>query len=150
MSLTGSLGYLETRVDDYTFLTGQGETLTLGDRGAAHAPTYNLRFGAHTTKMRGPQASLEFTAMDAFYFSDSHDQRSDRYGLFNGSVGYREERWSVSLWGRNLLDERYAVRGFYFGLEPPDYADTLYVSYGDPRQVGVKVTARFFDLVSGQ
>ena len=150
VSLTGSLGYLETRVDDYTFLTGQGETLTLGDRGAAHAPTYNLRLGAHTTTMRGPQASLEFTAMDAFYFSDSHDQRSDRYGLFNGSVGYREERWSVSLWGRNLLDERYAVRGFYFGLEPPDYADTLYVSYGDPRQVGVKVTARFFDLVSGQ
>ena len=146
VSLTGSLGYLETRVDDYTFRTGQGETLTLGDRGSAHAPTYTLSLGAHTTTVRGPQASLEFTAMDAFYFSDSHDQRSDAYGLWHGSVGYRGDGWSLRLWGRNLLDERYAIRGFYFGLEPPNYEDTLYLSYGDPRQVGVTVTARLFDM----
>ena len=146
VSLTGSLGYLETRVDDYTFRTPQGETLTLGDRGSAHAPTYTLSLGAHTTTARGPQASLEFTAMDAFYFSDSHDQRSDAYGLWHGSVGYRGDGWSLRLWGRNLLDERYAIRGFYFGLEPPNYEDTLYLSYGDPRQVGVTVTARFFDM----
>lgn len=148
IGLAGSLGYLRTRVEDYTFLTGEGATLTLGDREAAHAPTYNLRLGVHTTRDRGVQGSLAFTAMDAFFFSDSHDQRSDAYSLWHGRVGYRGEGWSVSLWGRNLLDARYAVRGFYFGLEPPAYEDTLYVSYGDPRQVGVTLTARFFNFVS--
>ena len=51
----------------------------------------------------------------------------------------------MQLWGRNLLDERYGVRGFYFGLEPPDYADKLYKTYGDPRQIGVRLTTRFGD-----
>ena len=51
----------------------------------------------------------------------------------------------LQLWGRNLLDERYGVRGFYFGLEPPDYADKLYKSYGDPRQIGVRLTTQFGD-----
>ena len=37
------------------------------------------------------------------------------------------------------------MRGFFFGLAPPDYAETLYVSYGDPRQVGVTVKTRFLD-----
>jgi hypothetical protein len=31
----------------------------------------------------------------------------------------------------------YAVRGFFFGNEPPDFADKLYIQRGDPRQVGV-------------
>lgn len=143
VSLTGSLGYLHTQVDEYTFLTGAGTSLTLGDRGAAHAPSYNARLSLQTTAENGPQARLEWSAMDEFFFSDSHDQRSDAYMLWNGSVGYDTQTWSLRLWGRNLLDTRYAVRGFFFGLEPPAYPNTLYVSYGDPRQVGVTLTARF-------
>ena len=49
----------------------------------------------------------------------------------------------MTLWARNLLDERYDVRGFYFGLAPPDYADTLYLSYGDPRQLGLSLDLDF-------
>ena len=149
LELTGSLGLLASRVDEYSFLTESGERLALGDRAAAHAPSYHLRLAAAYGAGRGPTAGLEWTAMDAFYFSDSHDQRSDAYGLLNGRLGYRGATWSVELWGRNLLDARYAVRGFYFGLEPPSYDQRLYVSYGDPRQVGVTVRARLVDLVPG-
>ena len=42
---------------------------------------------------------------------------------------------------RNLFDERYPVRGFYFENEPPDFPTRLYLRWGDPRQAGV--TARF-------
>lgn len=143
VGVTGALGYLHTQVDGYTFLTGAGESLTLGDREAAHAPPYNARLSLHTTAEQGPQARLEWTAMDGFFFSDSHDQRSGAYTLWNGSVGYNTTNWSLRLWGRNLLDTRYAVRGFFFGLEPPAYEETLYVSYGDPRQLGVTLSARF-------
>ena len=75
--------------------------------------------------------------MSEFFFSDSHEQKSEPYQLLNGSLDYAAGSWSLSLWGRNLLDQRYAVRGFYFGLEPPDYEDTLYLSYGDPMQFGL-------------
>ena len=60
----------------------------------------------------------------------------------NLKAGYAGERWSVYAWGRNVLDEHYAVRGFYFGLEPPDFANKLYVQRGDPRQVGVTSRGR--------
>jgi outer membrane receptor protein involved in Fe transport len=42
---------------------------------------------------------------------------------------------------RNLFDERYPVRGFYFGNEPPDFPTRLYLRWGDPRQAGI--TARY-------
>jgi iron complex outermembrane recepter protein len=40
---------------------------------------------------------------------------------------------------RNALDERYAVRGFYFGDRPPDFPNELYTRLGDPRHYGVTV-----------
>ena len=138
--LFGSLGYLKTHVDSYRFQTAAGEVVTLGDRAAAHAPEYTLRIGAEYRHWKGFFSRLEISAMDEFLFSDSHDQISAPYQLVNSSIGYRTDRWTVTLWGRNLLDERYVTRGFYFGLEPPDYADKLYLSYGDPRQLGLSVS----------
>ena len=145
LRLSGSLGLLKTHVDEYTFLTGEdqetgeGQEVSRGDRAAAHGPEYNVRIGADYDHLSGVFAQLELTAMDKFFFSDSHDQVSDPYQLVNGRVGYRWDQWKITLWGRNLLDERYAVRGFFFGLEPPLWNDKLYKSYGDPRQWGVSL-----------
>jgi iron complex outermembrane receptor protein len=41
-----------------------------------------------------------------------------------------------------VFDEDYAVRGYYFGLEPPDFRNELYVHRGDPRSVGLTVEWR--------
>ena len=48
--------------------------------------------------------------------------------------------WTASLWARNLLNAHYAVDGFYFGDEPPDFPTRLYLQNGDPRQVGATVS----------
>jgi len=72
-----------------------------------------------------------------YYFSDSHDQMSEPYSLVNLTVGKSFRNGTIKFWARNMLDERYAVRGFYFGLIPPDYPDQLWKSYGDPRQIGI-------------
>ncbi len=136
LRLSGSLGLLVTHVDEYAFPTEDGE-VTLGDRAAAHAPTRIWRIGGDYRHRTGLRGRLELSAMSEFYFSDSHEQKSEPYQLLNGSLEYAAGSWSLLLWGRNLLDQRYAVRGFNFGLEPPDYEDTLYLSYGDPMQFGV-------------
>ena len=145
LQLSGSVGYLNTHIDSYRFAAGEGTELALGDRAAAHAPGYTLRLGSRYNDRRGFEGSADISAVDEYFFSDSHNQKSQAYQLLNGSFGYNSATWSVSFWGRNLLDERYAVRGFFFGLAPPDFANTLYVSYGDPRQVGVTVKTSFFD-----
>ena len=83
------------------------------------------------------------SARDAFYFDVSHDEQSESYSLANARSGYRHEQWTVQLWARNLFDEAYAVRGFYFGNEPPDFPNALYTRQGDPRQVGINLERTF-------
>lgn len=84
-----------------------------------------------------------FTGRGAYYFSDSDSSRSDPYSLFNSVLGYEGESWSLKFWGRNIFDKNYAVRGFYFGVEPPDYPSKVYTQKGDPRLLGVTVSLSF-------
>ena len=125
----GTLGLL-----DATFESG---------REMAHAPPFTLAAGIAYRNSNGFFARLDATAKDAFYFDVSHDQKSDPLELFNMRVGYEGDSWLVSFWARNLFDENYAVRGFYFGNEPPDFPNTLYTRLGDPRQVGITIEKRF-------
>ncbi|MCG8371686.1 MAG: TonB-dependent receptor, partial [Proteobacteria bacterium] len=115
----------------------------LENRDQAHAPRYTLAGGASWTGHRGWFARVDVTARDAFYFDVSHDQTSQSYVLLNARAGFEGDNWSVSVWGRNLADEYYAVRGFFFGNEPPDFPATQYTRAGDPRQVGVTIERRF-------
>jgi outer membrane receptor protein involved in Fe transport len=112
-------------------------------RAQAHAPRYTLAIGGSYDHPGGFFAGLDIAAKDEFYFDVSHDQKSQPYELVNARVGLERDEWSVRLWARNLLDKEYAVRGFYFGNEPPDFPDTLYTRLGDPRQVGVTFDKRF-------
>ena len=88
-------------------------------------------------------ARADLSGSAAFYFDASHDQRSDPYTLVNLKAGYGRGPWSVYAWARNVFDEKYAVRGFFFALEPPDYPDKLYIQRGDGRLVGVTLQWRW-------
>jgi len=112
-------------------------------REQAHAPRYTFAAGIVFRHPQGVFARLDASAKDAFYYDVSHDQRSESYALLNTRLGFEGESWTVSLWARNLFDERYAVRGFFFGNEPPDFPDTLYTRLGDPRQIGITAEKRF-------
>jgi outer membrane receptor protein involved in Fe transport len=150
-SLSGSLGLLNTQIDAFTFETDSGETATLGNREASHAPKYSYSLAVDFEKDNGLFGRLEMTGKDKFYFSDSHDEISESYQLLNGNIGFSFGQWSVKIWGRNMLDVRYATRGFYFGLEPiwndelqdHEYPDKKYVSYGDPAHFGITLDFAF-------
>ena len=58
--------------------------------------------------------------------------------LLHAALGYEAEHWRVKVWGRNLTDEDYAVRGFYFGNDPRDfYSERGFTQLGEPRRYGV-------------
>ncbi len=136
LSMDAMLSWMESRFDGYTF----GERV-LDGRAWAHAPEWKAAVGATWRHAAGWMARLDVAGEAGFYFDTSHDQRSDSRLLVNLRAGYEAERWSVHAWARNLFDERYPVRGFYFGNEPPDFPTRLYLRWGDPRQLGL--TARF-------
>jgi outer membrane receptor protein involved in Fe transport len=121
---------------------GLGIDSLLG-RDQAHAPRYTLAAGVVYRDQSGFFARVDATAKDDFYFDVSNDQKSNSFGLVNTRIGYKGESWLVSLWVKNLFDKDYAVRGFFFGNEPPDFPDTLYTRRGDPQQIGVTLERRF-------
>jgi len=137
-SMYATLGWLDATFDQF-----ETPQVNLNGREQAHAPTYTLATGARYQHASGFFARLDLSARDEFYFDVSHDQQSKAYSLANARIGYSREQWTAQLWVRNLFDEKYAVRGFYFGNEPPDFPNTLYTRQGDPRQAGVTFERTF-------
>ena len=127
----GSLGLLQTEIDEYAVRPeARGRDL-------AHAPPYTLNVGTTWSSPGGWYARLDINAVGSYYFDVSHDQKSESYELVNLKIGKQWDQWSVYLWGRNIFDENYAARGFYFGNEPPLFAETLYTKFGDPSHYGI-------------
>ncbi|MEY2918825.1 MAG: hypothetical protein RL261_130 [Pseudomonadota bacterium] len=138
LSLGATLGLLHSEYVGYRY----GDR-NLDGREQAHAPGYQYSLSAQWGGGEGWMARADFNGVDAFYFDTSHDQRSDPYTLLNLKAGYSRGPWSVEAWVRNVMNENYAVRGFYFGLEPPDYANKLYVQRGDGRLAGITLQWRW-------
>ncbi len=138
LDLYANLGLLRARFDSF-----ESDAASLSGRDQAHAPRYTVAVGARYTHASGAFLQVDASAKDAFYFDVSHDQRSEAYSLVNARTGFAADRWSVTLWVRNLADERYAVRGFFFGNEPPDFPPTLYTRLGDARQAGISFDLEF-------
>ena len=119
------------------------DEVVLDGRDQAHAPSYTFAVGGQFRHASGFNARLDVTGKDSFYFDYSHDQQSEAYELVNLRVGYDAERWSAHIWSRNLFDQSYAVRGFYFGNEPPLFENELYIRQGDARLTGATFELRF-------
>ena len=134
-----TLGLLQTRYHGFV-----QDGVVFPDRALPHAPPWQAALNATWRDPRGPYARLDVTGMGGFFYDlPPNDTRSSGYGLVNGKVGWASERFEVYLWGRNLLDKNYTVRGFYFGDEPPDFPNKLYVQLGEPRNGGVHFTLHY-------
>lgn len=132
-----SLGLLHT--SQKGLMNEAGEPVP--ERAQSHAPEYQAQLNATYRHPLGYMARVDFSVRDEFYFDvpTDHDQQSDSYTLTNFKAGYETARWSVYAYVHNLFDEEYAMRGFYFGNEPPNWADKLYLQNGDPRTFGLRV-----------
>ena len=134
-----SLGLLQSQYHGFV-----QNGVTLPDRALPHAPPWQAAVNATWRDPRGPYARLDVTGMGSFLYDlPPNDTRSSAYGLVNGKLGWDTSRWEAYLWGRNLLNKNYTVRGFYFGDEPPNFPNKLYVQLGDPRNWGAHFTVRF-------
>jgi iron complex outermembrane recepter protein len=132
-----AIGFLKTHVDAYEFKVDSLTTLQLGDREIAQAPRYSFQVSAEFRLSKSLQISISANGKDAFYYSDSHDEISQAFTLMNADISYQFKDFTTSLWVKNLMDVEYGVRGFYFGVEPPNYEDKLYIGLGDARQMGI-------------
>ena len=131
-------GLLRAKIEQYS-----GPDTNLSDRDVAHAPRYTISTGWEYRYPSGVFMIMSASARDEFYFDVSHNQKSKAFELLNARLGFEKDNWSIQLWGKNLTNNDFAVRGFYFGNEPPDFPNTVYTRRGDPRQIGLTFDMRF-------
>ncbi|MFT6551893.1 MAG: outer membrane receptor protein involved in Fe transport [Zhongshania marina] len=151
-------GLLNAEFDDFVSQShvdakddGNGVALApvnLDGRELAHAPKYQFFVGTELNILSNLVLRVELEGKDEFYFSNSHNEKSSSYELINARLTYYASNWDVSVWGRNLADEDYETRGFYFsnafGNNPANgYAPEAYYQFGEPRIVGVSANYTF-------
>ena len=139
LSLRGAIGLLDASFDEYVTATGED----LAGRDQPQAPGWQYALSGSLDLTASLRVNLEFTGMDSYFFSDRHDLRSPARHLVNSSLQWQHGALAIQLWGRNLLDEDYFVRGFgSFGNDPrKGYVTEPYLQFGEPRVVGI--TARY-------
>ncbi len=136
LRVAGSLLHTEfTEVDEpERFLEGRDQ---------AQSPHWQYAVSARRYLNDWVFVESSMTGKAGYYYQDSHNARSSSYHLLGAAIGFESANWGISIWGKNLLDQDYAVRGFFFGNEPPDFRNTEYIQRGDPLQVGTTVFIRF-------
>ena len=136
-SLHGSLALMGSELERFTVSNGNPG----GGGRLPNTPSYGYSIGLRYQPEEGFFGNLELLGRDAYLESMSNAEERSSFDVLNTSIGYRHEQWSITLWARNLLDESYDKRVFFFGNEDPNYTPTRYTSAADPRQIGV--TARY-------
>lgn len=148
-----SLGYLKTKLNNYTFRSTDSNdnviTINKDGREQAHAPELSASTALNIKLMPTLEFRVESEYKDSFYFSNSHDQQSESYQLWHASLRYTKGNTQVSLHCHNLTDKDYAVKGFYFGNDPRlnsdnmRYAVTKYTQLGAPRLISLSAKYNF-------
>ncbi|MEM6484408.1 MAG: TonB-dependent receptor [Pseudomonadota bacterium] len=135
-----NVGLLDTEFEDYVNADGR----SLDGRDQAQAPNWQFATGATYRLSERLLLDVQWEGRDAFFWSDRHDERSGSFSVVHGRVAYQTPKWDVALWGRNLADKDYFIRGFgSFGNDPRNgYITEEYVQFGEPRHLGISFEYR--------
>jgi len=144
--LYASVGLLKSEFDDYDTYDEEGNLVDsfLEGRTPAHAPEYQYNIGLDYRFVENWMFKANAEGKGDYYFSNTHNEKSDAYTLFNSSLEYTHDNWTATLWVKNITDEDYYVRGFYWYQDPGiDYEESRYTQLGAPRTVGFTVAYDF-------
>ncbi|MBI2513978.1 MAG: TonB-dependent receptor [Opitutae bacterium] len=138
-TVRGSLALMRSELNPFTLRNGN----TGGGRDLANTPHYGYTLGTRYGAATGFFASAELVGRAQQFDSNNQNESRRAFRVVNASLGYAWREWTVTLWAKNLFDETYDKRVYFFGNEDPDYIETRYEDRADPRQIGVTASYRF-------
>jgi outer membrane receptor protein involved in Fe transport len=133
--IAAGIGFLDAERDSYLDPGG-----LVPKRELASAPSYNYNFRLNYSAESGAFGSIALAGRDAYFESNSHLQQRDAVATVNASAGYQFENWRISVWSKNLLDERYASRVFFFDNGDGEHR---YEALANPKQIGATLSYEF-------
>ena len=119
--------------------------LNLRGREQAYAPSFQWSALLNYQLNDNLQIQGSFFKQDGYFFDESHDQQATGYSLVDIAVVYSLERTQITFWTKNILNQDYPIRGFYFSNDPNDplYLPNLFIRSGDPVQAGITLDYLF-------
>jgi outer membrane receptor protein involved in Fe transport len=138
-SLRGSLALMRSELAPFTLPNGNPG----GGRELANTPRYGYTLGVRHGTGRGFFANADLVGRARQFDSNNQDEARRAFHVVNARMGYAWRDWTFTLWAKNLLDEAYDQRVFFFGNADPDYIATRYEDRAAPRQLGVTAAWRF-------
>ena len=144
IELFAAVGLLHTEIDQLTvFDQNIDDFVVARNRSQANAPEYQFNVGAYLRMTTRLSARIEIEGKDDRNFGYYHDGKIASHELVNASVTYATDQFELSLWGRNLTDEDYAVHGLYFGNDPRQgWVPESYYQSGEPLVFGLTMNYR--------
>lgn len=138
--LHGSLGLMESRLDAFTLSNGNTAT---GGR-LANTPKLSHSLGLRYRPPQGFFGDVSYSGRSSILDSNNQNEARRAYGTVDLSLGYVFGSWTASAWARNLLDETYDRRVYFFGNDPAvGYDSRRYEDRAAPRQIGVTLAYGF-------
>lgn len=162
--LAGSLGYIDAQYDEYITNIGNTPTDVAESRVVQNTPeltgsitaSYDTPVGAGDLYLA---TTLSYRSKTSQFEIPNPFLDQDGFALLDASVVYTApgNRWSVGIYGKNLLDKEYKTSGYTFVRTDPRTGaiqngangypiptlgpeGTLTAFYGNPRQVFASVT----------
>ena len=140
LHLFTNIGLLQAEFDNYT--DPNPKAYKAEGRSPAQSPKYQYNVGLDYAFGENFLFRTNVEGRGSYYFSNRHGAKAESYNLINSSLVITDEKWTATLWGRNLADADYQVRGFgSFGNNPAKgYATETYTQQGAPRTFGLTVS----------
>jgi outer membrane receptor protein involved in Fe transport len=144
-SATVNYGYTHATFSQYSdTLQAGSQRLPVDYRGKyiPFVPQHTLSAGAEYAFrfrhrwMERLTLSAQYTGLGRIYFTESNDAAQDFYGLLDASVTVEKNKFSVTVWGKNMTNTVYHL--FYFnGINGNSFAQQ-----GLPLQFGIALRKR--------
>jgi iron complex outermembrane receptor protein len=134
LELIGSIGYTDAKYDDfYDYNSG----VDYSGKYIPNVPKYTAHFGATYHFLNGLFLGADYSMTGKNYFSQANTEGQSHYNLLGAKIGYEADNFNIYLWGKNLLNTKYATRAFEMD------GDGWYGRAGAPLTVGVQVGVSF-------
>lgn len=167
LSLQGALGYIDAEYDEYITDIGGVPTDVAQYRKVQNTPEWTASGTLSYTTPVGEGDLYAGTTVS--YRSKTYQFEvpnpyidQDGFALWDASIVYTapDDRWSLGVFGKNILDKQYKTSGYTFVVADPETGaiannangvpipslgteGTLTAFYGNPRQVFVTATFRY-------
>ncbi len=133
LDFLGSIGWTHARLTNYVDPVSGRD---LSGATAPFVPEFDAVAALDYHQDNGFFARVELVALGNVKFDDFNrdDFQQSAYALLNGSIGYRRDKWTLALYGSNLMDREY-----YTNMNPEVRTGAV----GIPRELGVRLGLEF-------